>query len=45
MTSRKKLVKRALKHPSLYSPAELEFFKLWLQKKKAAKKAKKKAQD
>jgi hypothetical protein len=41
MTSKKKLVKRALKHPALYSPAELEYFKLWLKKRKEAKQAKK----
>jgi len=41
MTSKKKLVKNALKHPDLYSAAELEYFRLWLKKRKEAKKAKK----
>ena len=36
----KKLVKNALKHPELYSPAELSFFTTWLRKKKEAKAAK-----
>lgn len=36
----KKLVKNALKHPELYSPAELWFFTTWLRKKKEAKTAK-----
>jgi hypothetical protein len=34
----KKLVKQALKHPELYTPAELSFFGLWLRKKKEHKK-------
>lgn len=38
---KKKLVKRALKHPELYTPADLAFFDRWLwlrkQRKKAAK--------
>jgi hypothetical protein len=41
MSSKKKLVKSALKHPDLYSPAELTYFKLWLQKRKEKKQAKK----
>ncbi len=36
----KKLVKRALRHPELYSPAELLFFNKWLRLKKQAKTAK-----
>jgi len=36
----KKLVKKALKHPELYSPAEISFFATWLHKKKRAKAAK-----
>lgn len=34
----KKLVKEALKHPELYSSAELKFFDRWLRKKKEDKK-------
>lgn len=38
---KKKLVKRALKQPDLFSPAELAYFNRWLwlrkQRKKAAK--------
>ena len=41
MTSRKKLVKRALKHPELHTQAELSFFRMWLRKRKEAKKARK----
>ena len=37
----KKLVKEALKHPERYSWAELEFFKRWLDQRKARKAAKK----
>ena len=33
----KKLVKKALKQPELYSPAELEYMRLWLAAHKAAK--------
>ena len=36
----KKLVKNALKHPELYGPAELAFFRRWLDSKKQAKAAK-----
>jgi len=36
----KKLVKNALKHPELYGPAELVFFKRWLDSKKRTKAAK-----
>jgi hypothetical protein len=36
----KKLVKRALRHPELYSPAELLFFNKWLHLKRQAKTAK-----
>jgi hypothetical protein len=36
----KKLVKNALKHPELYGPAELAFFRRWLDSKKQAKTAK-----
>ena len=38
LTKKKKLVKQALKQPDLYSPAELQYFKIWLASKKAAKK-------
>jgi len=34
----KKLIKRALKHPELYTPAELVYFGQWLLKKKQDKK-------
>ena len=43
MTSNKKLVKNALKHPELHTPAELSFFRMWLRKRKEAKKARKEA--
>ena len=43
MTKKKKLVKDALKSPDFYSPAELQFFKLWLEHKKKQKAAKKEA--
>jgi hypothetical protein len=39
MMKTKKLVKQALKHPELYTPAELSFFGRWLWKKKQDKKA------
>lgn len=32
-----KLVKRALKHPELFQPAELDFFGLWLRTRKERK--------
>lgn len=35
---RKKLVKKALKHPELYAPAEIAYFKRWLWQKKQNKK-------
>ncbi len=41
MTKKRKLVKEALKHPELYAPAELSFFRLWLKKRKEKKQAKK----
>lgn len=41
MTKKKKLVKNALKHPELHTPAELKFFELWLTHKKEKKEAKK----
>jgi len=37
MTSRKKLAKTALKHPELFSPAELSYFQLWLKARKERK--------
>lgn len=40
MTSRKKLVKNALKHPELHTDAELAFFRMWLTSKKKNKEAK-----
>lgn len=36
---KKKLVKRALKHPELYTPAELAYFQCWLRLRKERKKA------
>jgi hypothetical protein len=41
MSSKKKLVKSALKHPELYSPAELTYFRLWLKKRKEKKQVRK----
>ena len=41
MSSKKELVKEALKHPELYAPAELAYFELWLRKRKEKKQAKK----
>jgi len=40
MTSKKKLVKAALKHPELFKPAELQYFALWLRHKQEKKDAK-----
>lgn len=40
----KKLVKNALKHPELFTPAELVFFEKWLAHRKAEKLAKKSQQ-
>jgi hypothetical protein len=37
MTKKKKLVKNALEHPELFSPAELAYFQLWLKKRKERK--------
>jgi hypothetical protein len=41
MTKKKKLVKDALNHPELHTPAELKFFEIWLAHKKEKKDAKK----
>lgn len=41
MTKKKKLVKKALKTPELYTQAELQYFRLWLANKKKHKEAKK----
>lgn len=41
MTSKKKLVKNAIKNPEQYSPAEVQFFKFWLELKKNKKQLKK----
>lgn len=41
MTKKKKLVKKALKKPELYTQAELQYFRLWLSNKKKQKEAKK----
>lgn len=43
MTSKKKLVKEALKHPEMFKPAEIAYFQLWLQQKKIKKAQKAKA--
>ena len=43
MTKRKKLVKKALKAPNRYTPAELCYMELWLAEKKRQKEVKKKA--
>ena len=40
MTKKKKLVKNALKNPDKYTPAELQFFELWLAHKKQRKEIK-----
>lgn len=37
MTKKKKLVKKALKHPDLFSWGELAFFSRWLNERKARK--------
>jgi hypothetical protein len=37
----KELIKRALKHPDLYTNAELKYFKLFKKQQKAQKKAEK----
>lgn len=34
---KKKLVKKALKQPELYSPGELSYFRLWLHARKLRK--------
>jgi hypothetical protein len=39
MTKKKKLVKKALKKPDLYTSAELQYFRLWLANKKKQKEA------
>ena len=41
MTKKKKLVKKALKNPEAYTPAEIKFFERWLSLKKQQKTAKK----
>ena len=41
MTKKKKLVKKALKTPELYTQAELQYFRLWLANKKKHKETKK----
>lgn len=37
----KKLVKKALKHPDLYTWGDLEYFRKWLEQRKLKKKQKK----
>ena len=39
--SKVKLVKQALKNAHMYAPAELAYFRMWLQKRKEKKAAKK----
>ena len=39
---KKKLVKLALNHPELYTPAELAYFELWLRTRKERKFTKRK---
>lgn len=41
MAKKKKLVKEAIKKPESYTPAEIQYFKLWLDHRKAKKAAKK----
>jgi hypothetical protein len=41
MSKKIKLVKKALKHPEMYAPAELSFFDIWLRARKERKAAKK----
>ena len=43
MTKKKKLVKIALKHPELYSAAEVEYFRKWLKQHKYRKQQEKEA--
>jgi hypothetical protein len=43
MTKRSKLVKRALKNPTLYSEGELAYFNKWLQEHKKLKALKKRS--
>jgi len=43
MTKKKKLVEEAINHPEVHTPAEISFFKLWLEHRKARKAAKKAA--
>ena len=43
MTTRKKLAKKALKHPEQFTTAELQYMELWLAEKKRQKELKKKA--
>ncbi len=41
----KKLVKKALTHPELFSFGELSYFKLWLTERKKRKEEKRKAKE
>jgi hypothetical protein len=45
MTSKKKLAKKALKTPELFSAGELTFFQKWLEHKRLHKLEKKKEKD
>jgi hypothetical protein len=40
MTKKKNLAKNALKHPWLFSPAELAYFEMWLKSRKSKKQMK-----
>ena len=40
MTKKRKLIKKALKQESLYTPGELAFFRTWLEHRKQRKAAK-----
>lgn len=41
MTSKKKLVKQAIKNFALYTAAEISYFKLWLENRKKLKQERK----
>ena len=43
MTKKTKLVKAAIKNPEVYTQAEIQFFRIWLEHKKMKKAEKKKA--
>jgi hypothetical protein len=41
VSSKKKLVKKALKNPEVHTPAELQYMEVWLNEKKRQKELKK----